>query len=122
MELDEPQRHIILNETDNLTQYWWFNDVCVYESETFFEFFNWMQSHNKFSSMMSGRHYFDYFLYSMWLMVFKGFKIKKLCKDIFFNWAAMEESMDITIINEFKSLISKLPECEYTKVIIHKAR
>jgi hypothetical protein len=122
MQFNETQRNIILKETNDLNQYWWFNEACVYESETFCQFFNWLQLKDNFTDIMAGRHYFDYFLYSMWLIVFKGFKIKTICNDIIFKWSAIEQSMNIDVVNKFESLISKLPNCEYTKVIIHKDR
>jgi hypothetical protein len=122
MQFNEIQRNIILKETDNLNQYWWFNEACVYESETFYEFFQWLQLKDNFTDIMGGRHYFDYFLYSMWLIAFKGFKLKKICTDITFDWAALEVETDLKIINKFKSLISKSKESKYTKIIIHKDR
>jgi hypothetical protein len=122
MQFNETQRKIILTETNNLNKYWWFNEVCVYESETFYEFFDWLRLKDNFIHIMEGRHYFDYFLYSMWLIVFKGFKIKTICNDMVFKWSAIEESIDIDIVNKFESLISKLSNCEYTKIIIHKDR
>ena len=53
---------------------------------------------------------------------FKGFKIKKVCSDKVFDYAAMEVETDLDVINEFKSLISKSQGGKYTKIIIHKDR
>ena len=122
LQLSKTQKDLILRETDNLNQYWWFNEACVYESETFYEFFDWLQSKNNFIDIMEGTTYFDYLLYSIWLIIFKGFKIKKLCNDKVFDWAALEVETDLDIINEFKSLISKSQDGKYTKIIIHKDR
>ena len=122
MDLGEDGNSIILKETNDLKQYWWFNEFFVYESKTFYEFFDWFKSHKNFISMMTEVHCFEYFIYSIWLIVFKGFKLKKICQTQSFKFGAIEECTDIQVINKFKSIISKTAESDYTKVIVQKDR
>jgi hypothetical protein len=122
MDFDEYNTSIILKETDNLKQYWWFNELSVYESETFYEFFDWLKSHKNFISMMSVVYCFDYFIYSIWLIVFNGFKLKKICQTESFKFGAIEECTNIEVIDQFESMVSKISESTYTKIVIQKDR
>jgi hypothetical protein len=122
MDLGEDGNSIILKETNDLKQYWWFNEIFVYESETFCEFFNWMQTHKNFITMMEERHCFDYFIYSIWLIVFKQFKLKKMCQNETFKFGAMEECTNLELIDQFESMVSKISESTHTKIVIQKDR
>jgi hypothetical protein len=118
--LNDEQTNLINLETQNLDYYWWFNEVCVYESDTFNKFYEWLSAKTNFNQIMSTHHCFDYLLYSIWLILFENFKIQKFEHQ--FKWGALEDTINLEIINEFKSLVSKNAESEYTKVIIHKDR
>ena len=122
MDLSEDYNSMILKETDDLKQYWWFNEIFVYESETFYEFFNWMQTHKNFIMMMGETHCFDYFIYSIWLIVFKQFKLKKMCQNETFKFGDMEECINIEVIDQFESMVSKISESTHTKIVIQKDR
>jgi len=69
---------ILLNETENLTLYWWFNEIPVYEKNNFIEFFSWLKNLENYSEVQREYYCFDYILYGMWLIVFKGIKLKKI--------------------------------------------
>lgn len=121
LQLDEPSKNIVLEETQNLDYYWWFNEACVYETQTFYEFFEWLKSKDTYDRIMSTHLCFDYLLYSIWLISYKNFKIKKFDGSNF-KWGALEYTPDLDIINQYKSLVSKNSNSEYTKIIIHKDR
>lgn len=94
----------LIKETDNFTQYWWFNEICVYESEYFKEFFSWLTKHENFVEMMTSFECFDYLLYSIWLITFKQFKLDKRMQNYSFGAGAIETNYDDDeISNEFVS-------------------
>jgi len=102
MNLSTNQR--LIEETDNFTQYWWFNDICVYDAKYFPEFFKWLTTHPNFQSMMSDFICFDYLIYSLWLICFKDFKLEKKMQQFTFGAGAIETNYcDDTISEEFKS-------------------
>jgi hypothetical protein len=69
---------VLLNETENLTLYWWFNEIPVYEKNNFIEFFSWLKNLENYSDIQREYYCFDYILYGMWLIVFKGVNLKKI--------------------------------------------
>lgn len=111
----------ILEQTDNLNQYWWFNEICVYERQTFFEFYQWLQNQKKYDSILNNWYCFDYHLYSLWLIAFKNFKIKKLCQQTFFEWGAIEFNTNGNVSNKFKSHADRV-KTKWSKVLIHTDR
>jgi hypothetical protein len=80
----------LINQTENFTQYWWFNEICVYESEKFKEFYQWYRSHPNYTLMQNKFECFDYLLYSIWLICNKGYNVKKYMQNIICNGAMIE--------------------------------
>lgn len=94
----------LIDETDNFTQYWWFNDVCVYDAKYFTEFYEWLTKHPNFISIMSDFACFDYLIYSLWLICYKDFKLEKKMQQFSFGAGAIETNYcDDSISEEFKS-------------------
>jgi hypothetical protein len=94
----------LIRETDNFTQYWWFNEICVYETGYFKEFFNWLINHENSVEIMMSFECFDYLLYSMWLIAFKQFKLDKRMHNYSFGAGAVETNYDDDeISHEFAS-------------------
>jgi hypothetical protein len=89
----------LVQETDDFFQYWWFNDICVYEQETFVEFYQWLQLHPNCSKMTTDFACFDYLLYSIWLICNKEFKLKKMLEGVVLAGAAIETNYDNDIVS-----------------------
>lgn len=121
LEFNENERKIILEKTDNLDQYWWFNEIMVYEKNTFLEFYKWLIDHKNYENIVNDKEHFDFHMYSLWLLAFKNFNLKKLCQDNSFIHGAIEGPHDITVSEIFKSNLD-IFETEYSKVIIHLNR
>lgn len=95
---------VLLEETDNFLQYWWFNDICVYNTELFSEFYAWFLKKDNYKEMMNEFSCFDYLLYSMWLICNKNYKLKKYLQNIICNGAMIETNYDNNkISNIFQS-------------------
>jgi hypothetical protein len=82
----------LIRETENFNLYWWFNEICVYEKNTFKEFFDFLNSSPHFKTIYNNWECFDYILYGIWLICFKGFKCRKLFSDKQFVYGAVEHN------------------------------
>lgn len=84
------QNEKLIKETENFTQYWWFNEICVYESENFKEFYDWYKAHKNYELMQNKFECFDYLIYSIWLICNKEYYIKKYMPNIICKGAMIE--------------------------------
>jgi hypothetical protein len=82
----------LINQTDNFTHYWWFNDICVYNKDLYLEFYNWLISLNNYHDIKNDFWCFDYLLYSIWLIVYKDYKIKLMDAENLYDWGALEHN------------------------------
>lgn len=97
---------IVSQITDNYSQYWWFNDLCVYEKGTFTEFYESILTSKNYNMIMSDSEYFDYFLYSIWLLVNKDFKLKNYMPHKKFVYGILEHNFyDDEISYSYKSML-----------------
>jgi len=111
----------LIQETDNYTQYWWFNEIAVYERDSFSEFFDFILSSSNKEQILSGYWHFDYLLYGIWLICFKNFKVKKCMQNREFHWGAVEDNgwgapPDDLITTEFNSYIDRTNYLKHQKV------
>jgi hypothetical protein len=119
MKLDTNQRLIDL--TKNFSVYWWFNDICVYEKNTFAEFIDWYKKHPNFTILRDDYLYFEYLIYSIWLICFKNFDVELLCSNMVFYIGAIETNQNDIVSNIFKSAADankNHKEIEHIKVLI----
>lgn len=94
----------LLEQTQNFSQYWWLNEICVYEKTKFKEFFKWYKNHKNYEKMQNEFFCFDYLIYSIWLICNKNYFIKKYATNIICNGALVETNYsDDHISYEFKS-------------------
>ena len=84
------QNEKLIKETENFKQYWWFNEICVYESEKFKEFYDWYKQHPNYELMQNKFECFDYLLYSIWLICNKEYSVKKYMSNIVCKGAMIE--------------------------------
>lgn len=84
----------LIEQTDNFTQYWWFNELCVYDAKYFKEFFDWLISHPNLKELLSSFECFDYLLYSIWLICNKEFTLDKRMQEYSFGAGAIETNYD----------------------------
>ena len=115
----------LLKETKNFTQYWWFNEIHVYEKNTFFEFFKFINQHKMKNSILNEFLCFDYILYGIWLICFRDFKCKHYFEGVDFSYGAIEYNKDDNVTEIFNSYLDHTPnyqKYEKIKVIIQKDR
>ena len=120
MELGE-LKNIVIDKTNNLEQYWWFNEICVYESDTFRKFYNWFVNHKNYNLMINDWSCFDYNLYSIWLLVFENFEIKKLYQNSIFHFGAIEYNKSKEVSDVFQSYADSI-ETDWSVVLIQTDR
>lgn len=92
-------------QTQNYSYYWWFNEICVYEKETYKEFKHYMNSISRTNEILNEKDCFDYILYGVWLVCFKDFNIKRYFTDRVFPDGAIEHNNEDIISKEFASYI-----------------
>jgi len=114
-------------ETDNFEYYWWFNEICVYESAMSREFFDWLKANNLWEAVCDEYWCFDYVIFGIWLICFKGWKCKRLYPDRKFGFGAIEHNQfNIgNVTEEFMSYMDSNmhPELyEHIKVQFHMDR
>lgn len=100
---------ILLEQTKNFSQYWWFNEVCVYEKNTFFEFFEFFNQPEVKDIVLTHRDYFDYIMYGIWLICFRGFKTRCFFDGVEFYWGAIELNNKDFVSQTFNSYIDRNP-------------
>lgn len=96
-------KNLIL-ETDFYSLYWWFNEIPVYRMDYFSEFINWFYSLDNINEIQNDYYCFDFLVYSIWLICFKGFKLKKYETPIKFGCGALEE---FRVRPEIKDIITE---------------
>lgn len=70
------EKQLLYELTDNCSFYWWFNDIPVYLSDTFEEFWNWLLGKDSIS-IFNDWSSFDYLVYVYWLTTEKNFKLRQ---------------------------------------------
>lgn len=93
----------LINETQNYTQYWWFNEIPVYETSSFIKFLVWLRTNVNYNTILNEWACFDFLLYSIWLICFNNFTIKNFINNKKFWWGAIESNKDDVVSNEFNS-------------------
>lgn len=81
----------IFTITDNFTQYWWFNEICVYEHNHFNDFMQYIKDKEK--KILDNFWYFDYILYGCYLLAYKNFQIKKILENFEYPYGAIENNI-----------------------------
>ncbi|MFM1840059.1 MAG: hypothetical protein RIR47_108 [Bacteroidota bacterium] len=95
---------LLINETENFSLYWWFNEICVYEKNKFNEFFEWLLKHENYNQIITNFISFDFLLYSIWLICNKGYRLKKYLTQYSLAGAAVETNYcDNNVSYEFMS-------------------
>lgn len=94
----------VIEETENFSLYWWFNEIPVYEKELFLEFFNWYVKHPKKEILQNDYYCFDYLVYGLWLISNKNYKLKKYEVPVELQIGAVE---DFRLPQEMKDFISE---------------
>ena len=90
--LNWDKNEILLHELENWKWYFWFNEICVYEKETFKEFFCVLNCMPEIETIYNEYWCFDYNIYGMWLIAYEQFKCKKLFPDRQFGFGAVEHN------------------------------
>ena len=94
--------------------------------DTFNEFYVWYISHPNYNSIKTLSYTFDFMMYSIWLVVFKGFDIKVYMEDVVFITGCIETNYyNNNISNIYKSYADcnlNHKDIEHIKIIIHKDR
>jgi len=98
---------ILKEQTENYRYYWWFNEICVYEKNTFIEFMEYMNTHPNSQHILNDKDCFDYILYGIWLICFNGFTVKKYFTDRVFVDGAIEHNNEDAVSIEFNSYIDR---------------
>ena len=93
----------LVNQTQNYTYYWWFNEICVYEQKTYLKFKKYLDSLSNIDQILNERDCFDYILYGIWLICFTDFNIKKYLEDMLFPYGALEHNTNDIVSKEFTS-------------------
>lgn len=94
----------VIDETENFSLYWWFNEIPVYEKELFLEFFDWYMKHPKTEILQNDYYCFDYLVYGLWLISNKNYKLKKYEVPVELQIGAVE---DFRLSQEMKDFISE---------------
>jgi hypothetical protein len=140
--LDDDLREI----TDNYIQYWWFNEICVYENHDFTDFMHFISQNNKYESIVGPvtdpkylhdgnqldrpliEHYtkfFDYLVYGCYLLKYKQFQLNKLCQNNTYHYGTIEHnSSDVEsgIFESYADHNKSHEKHQNIKVIIHLDR
>lgn len=66
----------VVKETVNFSYTWWFNEIPVYNCSNLEEFFGWLES-EYYQIVYNEWCCFDYLVYGMWLIAYKGHSLKK---------------------------------------------
>jgi len=85
------KNEILIKESKNYSLYWWFNEIPVYKKELFIEFYKWYKSHPNLDILQSEYYAFDYLVYGIWLICFKGYKLKNYELPFEVDIAAVEQ-------------------------------
>lgn len=99
------QNKKLIDETENFTQYWWFNEICVYETKDFNSFYSWLKDKPNYQVIYDDWVCFDYLLYGIYLICEREFRVKKFMKGIEYKYGAIEHNRHDTEgeSSEFKS-------------------
>lgn len=115
----------LTNITDNFIQYWWFNEVCVYERDNFIDFFSYIK--NIGDGVYAKWEYFDYLLYGCYLLKYKNFKLNKLLQHRYYNSGAIENNFHN--LNNESEIFQSYADCnrnhakyDHIKILIHTDR
>ena len=81
----------LLKQTNHYSLYWWFNEIPVYDMKYFGEFINWFYNLENINELMDDYYFFDFLVYSIWLISFKNFKTKTYNASIKFDCGSVEE-------------------------------
>ena len=107
-------------------QYMWFNDICVFEKDTFIEFYYWLKQHDNFKEIQNTAICFDYIIYSLWLVANKDFKFKLMDDEYIYPYGAIEHNFDDDDLSyKFKSSADanrNWKNIDHIKVLIHLDR
>jgi hypothetical protein len=95
----------LLKQTNYYSVYWWFNEIPVYDMKYFGEFANWFYNLENINEINDDYYFFDYLVYSIWLICFKNFKIKTYNTSIKFDCGSVEE---FRVSQSIKDEISQL--------------
>ena len=66
------------HETEDYQYLWWFNEIPVYRTDTLKDFFSWLNENSRRDAVFNNWCCFDYYIYVMWLIECKGFKLTKV--------------------------------------------
>lgn len=90
----------------NYTEYWGFNEITIYEKNSFIEFLNWLQQLETYDTILNDSEYFECFLYTIWLLINKDFKTINLLPERKFVYGIIDHNFDdVEISNVYKSFM-----------------
>lgn len=115
----------LVDITDNFIQYWWFNEICVYENNDFGDFIKFISEEDKKNKIFSAPNYFDYIVYGCYLLKYKNFKLTKFLQDREYEFGTIEHNLHDYESQIFKSYADHNPnheKHEHIKVLIHLDR
>jgi len=90
MGLDKNEK--LLEQTDHFKWYWWFNEICVYESKASKLFFDYLENHPQKDILFHEYWCFDYLIFGIWLICHQDFKCVKFFPDRKFGFGAIEHN------------------------------
>jgi hypothetical protein len=90
----------------NYTEFWGFNEITIYEKNSFIEFLNWLQSIGTYNEILNDGEYFECFLYTIWLIVNKGFITENYLPNRKFVYGILDHNFyDIGISKIYNSIM-----------------
>lgn len=95
----------LIEQTENYSLYWWFNEIPVYEKQTCIEFLEWYNTNTHLNILQNEYYCFDYLVYGIWLICYKNIKAKKIETPFVSDIGAVE---NFRLNEEERNLISKL--------------
>jgi hypothetical protein len=82
---------ILIEQTQNFSVYWWFQEIPVYKSHYFLEFYDWFIQLPNLDELQTEYYSFDFLVYSVWLICYKGYTIKNYDVPFEYQCGAVEE-------------------------------
>jgi len=108
----------IAAKTESFSLYWWMNDACIYSRSDFNEFYLWLRSLPAYQELIDDYWCFDYLLYTIYLVIYKGFEIIRVPDDReSYHYGAVEHSHEASLVYPYNSLIDAVYDSSDTSAV-----
>jgi hypothetical protein len=90
----------------NYTEFWGFNEITIYEKNNFQEFLTWLKGLETYETIINDSEYFECFLYTIWLIVNKGFTTENYIPNRKFVYGILDHNFyDVDISKKYESIM-----------------